>query len=75
MSGGWGPGGHGYVAVATMAGAVVARGRQVARMRLETAAGLGKTAAAATAMAGTIQGAVRGLEAQAGGSDWRLGLA
>ena len=63
------------MAVATMADAVVARRRQVARMRLETAAGLGKTAAAATAMAVMIRGAVRGLAAQAGGSGWRLGLA
>ena len=35
------------MAVATMAGAVVARRRQLARKRLEAAAGRGKTAAAA----------------------------
>jgi hypothetical protein len=63
------------MAVATMAGAVVARRRQLARRRLEAAAGRGETAAAATAMAGTIRAAVRGLAAQAGGSGWRLGLA
>jgi hypothetical protein len=39
------------MAVATMVGAVVARRRQLARRRLEAAAGRGKTAAAATAMA------------------------
>ena len=63
------------MAVATMAGAVVARRRQLARSWLEAAAWRGKTVTAATAMAGSIWGAVRGLAAQAGGSDWRLGLA
>ena len=63
------------MAVATMAGAVVARRRQLARSWLEAAAWRGKTVTAATAMAGSIWGAVRGLAAQAGGSDWRLELA
>ena len=46
------------MAVATMAGAVVARRRQLARSWQEAAAGRGKTAAAATAMARMIRGAV-----------------
>ena len=54
------------MAVATMVGAVVARRRQSVRRRLEAAAGRGKTAAAATAMAGTVRGAVRGLGCLAG---------
>ena len=46
------------MAVATMAVAVVARRRQLARRRLEAAGGRGKTAAAATAMERMIRGAV-----------------